>query len=616
MQSPARKQFLIAWLLLGCLAAAVCSLIWPAAHLGSEVVPVGNDSFYHARRIIDTAQDPAAFYEFDTHIHAPEGSLLVWPWGYDYVMGRLVRLGMQLHLADKPIEILVWLPVAAVFVSIGLIMLIARRLRLPLWGSVLAGLSVAVSPLTQYLHGTGFVDHHFAEYMFVLATVACGLKWFTDLANPRAAAALGAVLGLAPGVHNGMFVLQLPVLLGLLLLWLQGVRASQEATASFGGTLLACTVAILIPSLPVSEGLFAYYLLSWFHLYVAAGTVAVCCWLAYRPPSRASVLWLAAFAVLSLLPLGYQIAMAESFLTGKLTRLDSISEMFSIPKLIRMYGAEDVGNRYSQFIWLLPLTFLFCAIKGWQERREGRLFFWISALCGLTLLVMQFRLHYFGSFAMCIPWLVAADGLARQRFEHARRPVMLATGLLIVIAYIPTLRNQLLGPMPIANDTYFINTRPVLRALAEACKTDPGVVLADHDIGHPIRYFTNCSVISNNFLLTEQQGAKILEMERLFKLSASELPSAVPYVKYVLVRPAFMTESPDGIVFVSYSTGGSDLIADLLLKPATVPPTPPPPEYRLLHRARMLEKQTEIPYARLYKIHRTPTLAHAASPAR
>jgi hypothetical protein len=616
MHFTARQHFLFAWILLGSVAAAVCSLTWPAAHLGSEILPVGNDSFYHARRILDTVKDPSAFYEFDAHIHAPEGSLLVWPWGYDYAMAWIVRIGMQLGLAQEPIGILVWIPVVAVFLSVGLIMLIARRLGLSLWSCSLAALCVAISPLTQTLHGAGFVDHHFAEYIFVLATIALGLKWFGELSNPRAAAALGVVLGLAPAIHNAMFILQLPVLACLFILWMQGVRASQQATMHFSAALLISTALILIPSQPVHEGMFAYYLLSWFQLYVAAGTVACCCWFSSRERSPGSLSLLGVFAVLTLLPLAYQIMLAKSFLTGNLTRLDSISEMFSVPKLILLFGAEDAASRYSHLLWLLPLTFILCAFKGWQQRRSGQLFFWICALCGLPLLFMQYRLHYFGSFALCIPWLMVAESLAAGRLARASRPLMLATTLLIVLAYIPALRHQLLGPIPVANDQYFIDTRPVLKQLAAACEADPGVVLADHDIGHHIRYLTNCDVIANNFLLTEQQGAKIMEMERLFKMSATDLLTTAPYIKYVLVRPVYIEESEQGLVFVSYSTGGSDLVADLLLRPAASAAVAPPAEYHLLHQSRMVRQGTDIPYARLYKIQRTATVANVASPPR
>ncbi len=125
-----RAKFAGLWLLIGLIAAAACSLTWPSAHFADEYVPFSNDSFYHARRILDTVADPASFYEFDSKIHAPEGSLLTWPWGYDYAMAWLVRAGLALGISGSPIGILIWLPVLAVFVSMGLMLLLARRLGL------------------------------------------------------------------------------------------------------------------------------------------------------------------------------------------------------------------------------------------------------------------------------------------------------------------------------------------------------------------------------------------------------------------------------------------------------------------------------------------------------
>jgi hypothetical protein len=601
MQTSSRRDFLIAWLIMSSLAIGVCSLVWPAAHLGSEYMPVSNDSFYHARRIMDAVHDPDSFYEFDTKIHVPEGSLLPWPWGYDYVMAKLVRAGMAMGFANDPLGILVWLPVAAVPLSMLMIMLIARRLSLSLWSSTLAGLCVALSPLTQYLHGVGFIDHHFAEYMFVLAAVAMGLRWFVDLANQRAAAVLGVVLGLAPAVHNALFILQVPVVAALLMLWLQAVQPTRRAMAHFTIALLGSSLAILLPSLPFQQGRFEFFLLSWFQLYVAVGT-AICCGLfTWWRVSRPSIAALAVFAVAALVPLGYQIAMAESFLTGKILRLDGIGEMFSVPRLIRNYGALDTANRYSQLLWLVPATIGYCLFKVWQQRRDGQLFFWLSATLGLLLLLLQFRLHYYGSFALCIPWLVFAENLASRTGPQARM-VMLSVTAGIVLAYVPTLRYQLLGPIPLGNDLYLANLRPALRTLAKACKEDPGVVLADHDAGHYIRFFTNCSVIANNFLLTPQHAQKVLEMERLFKLPAQELLNQAAYVKYVLVRPLSVQLSDSGVVYVSYSTAQSDLVVDLLLKPGAPEPQPPPAQYRLLDEATLLHGANRVPYVRLYKI--------------
>lgn len=177
MKLSPRQKFLGLWLLWGSVAALACLVYWPAAHLNGEYLPVGNDSFYHARRILDTAAAPASFYEFDTHIHAPEGSLLTWPWGYDYALGWLVRLAAEAGVPGPPMAFLIWVPVAAVFLSIALIMIIARRLLLSLPFTSLGALGVALSPLTAVLHGIGMIDHHYAEYILVLATIASGLTW-------------------------------------------------------------------------------------------------------------------------------------------------------------------------------------------------------------------------------------------------------------------------------------------------------------------------------------------------------------------------------------------------------------------------------------------------------
>ena len=48
----------------------------PAATVDGSFVPVGPDSFYHARPILDAAIGDTGFYQFDHRIHMPEGSML------------------------------------------------------------------------------------------------------------------------------------------------------------------------------------------------------------------------------------------------------------------------------------------------------------------------------------------------------------------------------------------------------------------------------------------------------------------------------------------------------------------------------------------------------------
>lgn len=602
MSRAERLKFVGWWLLIGLLAAGVCSIKWAQAHLGDEILPFGNDSFYHARRILDTVANPAAFYQFDPKIHAPEGSLLTWPWMYDYGMAWLVRAAMAVGIPGSPLAIAIWIPVAAVFASVGLMMLIARRLGLSTVFIVLAGLAVAFSPLTQLLHTVGQIDHHYAEYIFVLATIACGLKWLQQPQDRRAAIVLGVVLGLAPGINNGLFILQLPILLTLALFWLQHQRMPLRATLYFGAALLGSTLAILIPSLPFRLGLFEFYTLSWFHLYIAAATAIAAAALAYLPKSNRNLGILALVAIVLLLPLGHQIVGGSMFLTGKIARLDTIVEMVSPLALMgTQAGRVDLTITFSMLLWFTPLTVIYCAWMAWRERTSARLLFWLCCILGLALLATQLRLHYFGSFALYLPWLIAAQGLV-SRWPAQHKAIALLATLSLVLAYWMPGRHQLLiGYQPSA-DVGFRALRKMMPTLQKACAAEPGIVLADNEAGHYIRYYTDCSVIANNFLMTAQHAAKIREIDHLTSLHATQLADAAPYVRYVLVRPASVVREGETMRYMSYSQQAAPLIEDLLLKPIEQVPA----GYTLLDQLDMRSNQdvTVVPFIRLYRVER------------
>jgi hypothetical protein len=491
----------------------------------------------------------------------------------------------------------------AVFASIGLIMLMARRMGLPLGMCALAAAAVALSPLTQYLHGVGFVDHHFAEYILVLLSIVLGLRWLED-GQPRSAAFLGLALGLAPGVHNALFILQIPLLICLGVRWLLDQRTSPVATGYFCLALIAATLAMLLPSIPFQQGRFEYFYLSWFHLYVACGTAVFSILFSRLGRRTVDIAILIGTGIVLLVPLTYQIVAAESFLTGKILRLDSIAEMKSPLRFLAESGVGYMSRRYSLLFWLLPLSYVLCVFKVWQERRSHRLYYWVSAVLGASLLMLQFRLHYFGTFALCIPLLVVVLELA-AKWEPARRYAMLSAASVVLAMFIPPMRYQLLGPMVPANDPSFINLYRSLQVLADSCRSDPGVVLADNDIGHYIRYFTDCSVIADNFLLTQQHESKIREMERLFVMHAAELPQAAPFVKYVFIRPLLVRLTGQGVTYMAYGGGENNLIADLLLRPFGTPSIAPPSAFELVYSTAVVDTENiEVPYLALYKIRR------------
>ena len=126
----------------------------------------------------------------------------------------------------------------------------------------------------------------------------------------------------------GCFILQLPgagFATRLLLVRLQHVRLPIRTTRLFAAALFLTTLAILIPSLPFRLGLFEYYTLSWFHLYVASGTAGVSLALAFFRTSKRSIALLTIAALVLLFPLTHQVMLAGGFLGGTLVRLDRSS---------------------------------------------------------------------------------------------------------------------------------------------------------------------------------------------------------------------------------------------------------------------------------------------------
>lgn len=607
--SATRWSRLAIWMALSAIAAAVCSINLPSARLDGEYLPMGNDSFYHARRILDAAQDPAAFYQFDTHIHAPEGSLLVWPWGYDYALAWLVRLGVHAGLSSDPMAILAWIPVAAVLFSMAALLAIARRLQLPASLTVLAGLCMALAPTTQDLHGIGKIDHHYAELIFILTALAAGLVLLDEPQRLRRAAALGLGLGVAPSIHNGLFILQLPLLACLFAFWLQRKRLPLRAAIVLAAVMVLATLAIAIPSLSFRQWRFEFYTLSWFHPYVACCSAAAITFMSWREISRQSLLILLGGSAVLLLPVLVELRMAQSFLAGSAFHLSDIGEMQSPLRLAQMFGVGFVSRSYSYLVWIAPLTATLCTMQCWRDRASTRLLFWVTALAGLGMLSLQQRLHYFGDFALYLPWLVALNDLALRRPQWRKR-AFLGVSLALVLLYAPALRYQLTAPVPYAFDPSFQNLRPLLARMHTQCAREPGIVLADSDAGHFIRYYTQCSVIANNFLLTPQQFAKKDKTLHLFSLPASELLSAAPLVKYVLIRPLQIGPGPDGKLRYSFREREPRLAHDLLLgQDASIPS-----QYQLLDEVRFAQLGN-APYARLFAIQRTAETMPPTPPA-
>ena len=569
-----------------------------ASLLAGQYIPVGNDSFYHARRILDMMAEPGSLHQFDPKVHVPEGSMLIWPWGYDYLMSLLARAGVALTGA-APFTVLAHLPPLGFPLAIWLTAVICRRLGLGLAATLVAMLAMALLPLNLDMYSVGSVDHHFAEQLLVLATLASALGWLADPGSRLRAAGTALLLGLAPCIHNGLFVLQIPLLGALGLQWLRGEPAPRTSPI-FAATLVAATLVAALPSASLRNGSFEFYTLSWFHVYFAVCAAGATLFLAFLRFTPRNLALLALLLLAALVPVARQLLLVDRFMSVEVVGAQDISEVQSLWQLWHARGSLlALTDLYSFFVVLLPATVVLCAFETWRERDAARRYFWLACLAGLLMMASMVRMHVFGSFALLLPWLAWLQrGLAAGKLPQAgARGTWAVATLAAVGGALPAWSSVKVA----GNDPYYALTAEVYAPLAELCRRAPGVVLASPDDANYVRYHTDCPVIANNFLLTPQHEAKIREVRELMALAPEKLASAAPQVRYVFVhRMALFTLEGGRMRFLP---GGDPGNPDPPLVRALLESDPHslPPRFTLVKEL-AFEKPAHVPYARLFAL--------------
>ena len=228
--------------------------------------------------------------------------------------------------------------------------------------------------------------------------------------------------------------------------------------------------------------------------------------------------------------------------------LDVISEAYSPLKMITVSpGFFDTLGYYSIIGMLAPLLIPAYIWAGWKAETAPRLFFAVMVVFGVTLLLTQYRLNYFGSFAVITGWAV----LLTDRFPalRSRQLLVAVTGcVLVFLSAIPGFMYIIGDRYSLGWDDRYQESLPLFQALKEACAENPGIVLVDNDFGHILRYSAECSVIANNFLMTPQHEDKIREMYAYLKMTPEELLENKPEdMRYVFARLAnYLTVNEDG----------------------------------------------------------------------
>jgi hypothetical protein len=526
-------RWTLLWLAGSTFAVIAALTLLTAAHIDNEFLPSNPDAFYHARRILDSLFSGEPVIQFDARIHVPEGSWLTWPWGFDTLMTALTRLFGPYANEAAANRVLMNIPPAAAPIAVGIVVLIARQLALPFFLAVIFVLAFAALPLVYMQFAVGNVDHHFAELLWTLGTVSAGMAFFRTDARPyRPGIVLGLVLGSALAIHNGLFILMLPVSMALALAWLRGLpMPDRRRSLAFAASLLLTTLLVCIPSEPWRRGFFEFYTLSWFHFYIAACVAIFALLLAFLRRSGRNVFIVVTAAVLAVLPIVGTLAFAGEFVSGQLASIQDITEARSPYALYREFGEEMSTRFISWLLWFsVPMVLL---NLWWIVRRKDPALNFVSmaAVLGLCLMQTQFRFCVFGELFLLLTPIQVAHSLSQWRPQW-RFGVQAACLALFAVCFYPTIAN-FQPRWTLGGNLGYANVRSTFPTLAKLCRERPGIVLGDLDTGHWVRYHSECSVIADVFLLTPQHAAKAFESARLLGLEPAQLLAQNQNVRYV-----------------------------------------------------------------------------------
>jgi len=599
--SPAFRYTLL-WLAGSTLAVIAALTLLTAGHANGEFLPSNADAFYHARRILDSLFSGAPVIQFDDRIHVPEGSWLTWPWGFDTLLTSITRLFGPYASEAQANRVLMNIPPAAAPIAVGLVVIIARQLALPFFLTLLVVMGFSALPLVYMQFAVGNVDHHFAELLCTLGTLSAGIWFFgASRLSYGAGITLGCVLGSALAIHNGLFILQIPIAVTFGLFWLRGIPLPHRfQVMSFGAALLTTTLLVCLPSQPWQRGFFEFYTLSWFHFYIAACVAVFSILLVLIERNTRNVVIALLAAAAAVLPIIGTLSLAGEFVSGQLESIRSIVEAKSPYVLYQELGESMSTRFYSWLLWLSgPMLLLNI---WWIYRRKDPVLQFVAIVCamGLALMQTQFRFSVFGEVPMLLTPVLAAHFLYESRPE-LRRMAMAACCALFAVAFYPTIANWQLR-WSLGGDMAYANVRSTFPVLKELCAKRPGIVLGDLDSGHWVRYHSQCSVIADVFLLTPQHAAKAFESARMLAMSPAQLLTAKPEVRYVfahhsvtIIRDGKGEETPKLDVMRLQM---QQVERDLLGPEANIPP-------QFKQRWEVLTPAGQV-FARLYEIERTP----------
>jgi dolichyl-diphosphooligosaccharide--protein glycosyltransferase len=541
------------------LALAVRSVHYPLVFTQIGVqLPYAGDAYYHLRRIwFSVARFPESL-TFDRYVSFPEGSQIVWPSTFDWMIAASIRPFVDSSDQAAVEAMAVWVPPLLGAVTTGLVGLLAARLygRGAGW---CAGLLYAVLPISFISSRLGMIDHHVAVAMLTTAMlwIACEIfglderapTWTAALRGrmARASVALGLVIASAISTWPGALLHIVVVQVAFGGWWL--LAGGREAARARAVAFSVCQSVAALCVAPLAMGVVWREYGAWSPLvlsalqpaYFASAAAMICvAQLLHERTTLGETLGRRAISGFALAGTGLLVAFvaipglreaiffAGSWFTQGVDLLGQINEL---RPLFMWQGHFDLKFPIVHFgigIIILPFIGLHLARRALLEAsgKHGLLLFWSLVFTALTLQQWRFGNTLGVAYAVLVGAVLAEwlAGIRRRVATRSWRPlleVVFVAGLIgwtataFSIFYRPILRSGLaalesaprreLGPLRPSIRIYdeagrwLERNTPKTHGYLDASTQPEYGVLGPWAQGHILRYRSERPMVQDNF---------------------------------------------------------------------------------------------------------------------
>lgn len=520
-------------------ALLVRLLPWTTVYEGARTFFMGNDAYYHMRRVRFGLRQFPDWLDFDPYLNFPAGARPIWPPLFDGLATLFVMpfdaVG-GLPAAERAAALIPALMGAACVVTLYF----AARRVFGEAAALITGAMLSVLAAHAWYSQVGFLDHHAATAWCAAIMLWAAIRWMAPGAPRRNAslalsASQAAALLLWPGMLLHLALVEAGVMLQALRRAGSEEGAERFAQRAWGHLLAFALVApFCLGQIWPQWGEYSANVLSrfqpWLFALLAAHAALSAAFCRARPELRAG----RRTTGVLLIALG-AVGMSALLLPGLLESVTDAWRWLGKQETFQSRVIESRGmldTRVGTSTWLLQrnlsvfalLLPLMAVALLWQARREpDRDARWLVALWSVGLLLAALQQRRFGNsaalgvalvsgWAVYHCWVLAGSRRGRGAFRAA---LVLATGL----ALTPTLRAHD-GPMrrtlaylsgePMRLDAYQQSRRNLLEAaswlrergggdLASRAAPPDHAVMAPWHLGHRLLYATGLPMVVGNF---------------------------------------------------------------------------------------------------------------------